>query len=79
MEGKSRRAVDTLTQGKYGVEIVEVVDDEVEGLETAVGRGVHEIDHLDVVLAHISHYVVAGELRGGLAQLAHDFVFGKFD
>ena len=61
-EGEETGAVDALATGEYGVEIVEVVDDEVERLQPSVATRVHEVHHVDVVVDDVADDVVLGKL-----------------
>ena len=73
-EGEEAAAVDTLAAGEDGVEIVQVVDDEVQRLQLAVAAGIHEVHHADVVLGHVVDDVGLGKLGRWLLECRHDGV-----
>ena len=70
-EGEQAAAVDALAAAEDGVEVGQVVDDEVEGLQLAVAAGVHEVDHADVVLDDVVDDVGLGELGRWFLEKQH--------
>ena len=78
-EGEERRAVDALAQREDGLKIVEVVDYEIQRLQTSVAGGVHEVDHLDTVLGDETYDVVFRKFFGGLAESRHNLVLAESD
>ena len=64
-------AVDTLATGKDGVQIGQVVDDEVQCLQFSVASWIHEVHHVYVVLHHIVDDVGLREVACWLLQF-HD-------
>lgn len=67
-EGEEVAAVDTLAVGEDGVEVLLRGDDEVEGLELAVLRGVPEVHHLDRVFFAEVDDVFLGKFRRVLLE-----------
>lgn len=73
-EGEEVAAVDTLAVGEDGVEVFLRGDNEVEGLELAVLRGVPEVHHLDrIFLAEVDD-VFLGKLRRILLEKTNQIV-----
>ena len=46
-------AIDTLATGEDGLQVVEVVDDEVQRLQLTVTTRIHEIHHADVIINNV--------------------------
>ena len=58
------RAIDTLARGEHLVKVVDVLEDEVELLEAAVGSGVAEVQRMDIVRDDVVDEVSLGEFGG---------------
>ena len=67
-EREEARPVDPLAVAEDGLEIFLVVDDEVERLQAPVAGGIHEVDHLDLLLAYEPDDVRLRELGGGFPE-----------
>ena len=71
-EREEAGAVDAFAASKNGIEVVEVVDDEVQRLHFSVATGIHEVDHADVVFHNVVDDVGLGKFSSRLLQRHHD-------
>ncbi len=77
-ERKEARTIDALATSQNSVEVSGVVNDEVEGFESAITRGIHKIDHTHTIFADIAYDVSFGELLCGLAQICNHLIGVEF-
>ena len=77
-EREKTRTVHSLAAGEYGLQVVQVVDDEVERLQLAVAAGVHEVHHADVVVYDVIDDVGLGQFRRRFLQCRYDEVGIQF-
>ena len=73
-EGEEAASVHALAASEDGIQIGQVVDDEVQGLQTSVSGGIHEIDHSYIVLFDEADDVRLCEFLAWLAQEGHQLV-----
>ena len=67
-EREKAAAIHAFATGEDGIEIAEVVDDEIQRLQSSVARRIHEVHHADVVLHNVVDNVCLGKLFGRLSE-----------
>ena len=73
-KAEKARTIHTFTIGQNGVQIIQVVNNEVQSLQPAITTRIKEIDHLDVILLDKRNDVFFCKLRSRLIQKSHYFV-----
>ena len=71
-EREQTAAIHALATSKDGIQITEVVDDEIQRLQPSVARRIHEVHHADVVLHDVVNNVSLGKFFGRLSEECHN-------
>ena len=71
-EREKAAAIHAFATGEDGIEIAEVVDDEIQCFQSSVACRIHEVHHADVVLHNVVDNVSFGKFFDRLSEECHN-------